>query len=260
MLGPETNICHARPMVRPLERSGVSALSLVAALHLAASCAPTVAPETLLSVAGTESGYTQAGRAFTHPFAIGINGPGGGARFYESAREATSAAAALIASGVTNIDLGIAQINWRAGHLQRRGLSLSAAFDPCTSLRVGGEVLAECWARSSGPTEQARLRAAIGCYNAGHPVSGTAYVLRVEASASRVVPAIRLADSSSPDAAAPEPRGREAAPRGGQNPDGDEDEMQDLLHGLHDVLRAPPQAPNGSPAPGVSTSGQKGAP
>jgi len=169
----------------------VSALPFALAMHLVASCAPTVAPETLLSVVHTESGFDA--------LAIGDNTD---RRAYHPASlaEAVALAGQLIAAG-HNLDLGIAQLNWRAGHLQRRGLSLSAAFDPCTSLRVGGEVLAECWARSAGPTEQARLRAAIGCYNAGHPVSGTTYVRRVEASAERIVPAIRVAGA----AAAPAP-------------------------------------------------------
>ena len=60
----------------------------------------------------------------------------------------------LIATG-HNLDLGAAQLNWSSGHLQRRGLPLSAAFDPCTGLRVGGEVLANCYRRTSGSDEQA---------------------------------------------------------------------------------------------------------
>lgn len=168
-------------------------LALATALHLAASCAPGVAPETLLSVAATETGYSQRGQAFTAPYSIGINGQGGGMRIYDSAADATAAASALIARGITNLDLGIAQINLKAGHLQRRGMSVADAFDPCISFRVGGEVLAECYGRTSGLDEQARLKAAAGCYNTGSTERGAGYSARVWQAAARVVPAIRVA-------------------------------------------------------------------
>lgn len=153
--------------------SGV-VLSGAAVLAMAATCAPDVAAPTMAAIVRTESGG--------HPYIIGVNGPGGGARRFETAAEADAEAERLIAAGA-NVDVGIAQLNWRSGHLQRRGLPLSAAFEPCTALRVGSEVLVECWTRATGATEQARLRAAVGCYNAGYPRVGTAYVMRVLASA-----------------------------------------------------------------------------
>lgn len=161
----------------------MSVVSLAAALHIAASCAPTVAPETLLSVVRTESSFDS--------LAIGDNTD---RRSYHPATvaEAVALAAQLIAAG-HSVDLGAAQINWSAGHLQRRGLPPGAAFDPCTGFRIGGEVLADCWGRATGADEQARLLSAVGCYNAGHPAGpGTAYVQRVQASAAVIVPAIRV--------------------------------------------------------------------
>ncbi len=158
-------------------------LPLVAALQLATSCAPSVAPDTLLSVVGAESAFDT--------LAVGDNTdrqsyhPG-------SLADAVALASRLIAAG-HNVDLGAAQLNWSAGHLQRRNLPIGAAFDPCISFRVGGEVLIECWGRATGANEQARLGSAIGCYNAGHPSPNTAYVQRVQASAAQIVPAIRVA-------------------------------------------------------------------
>lgn len=160
---------------------------MAVALQIAASCAANVAPETLLSIIKTESGF--------ETLAIGDNTdhrsfhPG-------SLDEAVAFAVRLTAAG-HNLDLGLAQINQPAGHLQRRGLSVADAFDPCTSLRVGGEVLADCYRRASGRDEQARLRAAVGCYNSGSVQRGADYVELVLAAAAQVVPALRVASEPS---------------------------------------------------------------
>ena len=190
-------------------------LALATALQLAASCAPTVAPETWLSVVHTESRF--------NTWAVGDNTD---RRSYAPATLADAVALTdrLTAAG-HSLDLGAAQLNTSAGHLQRRGLPLSAAFDPCTGFRVGGEVLAECWGRATGADEQARLLASVGCYNAGHPSPGTAYVQRVQASAAQIVPAIKIArqDGSSRAPATPEDA---AAPSPRRPPPG----LQDVLH------------------------------
>ncbi len=168
----------------------MTVLPLVAALHLAASCAPSVAPDTLLSIVRTESAFDT--------LAVGDNTtrqsyhPG-------SSADAVALASRLIAAG-HSVDLGAAQLNWSAGHLQRRNLPIAAAFDPCIGFHVGGEVLVECWGRATGADVQARLGSAIGCYNAGHPSPGTAYVQRVQASAAQIVPAIRVAGVIAPSA------------------------------------------------------------
>ncbi len=173
----------------------MSALPLALALHLAASCAPAVAPETLLSVVRTESGFDS--------LAVGDNTV---AHAYHPATlaEAVALASHLVAAG-HNLDLGAAQLNWSSGHLQRRGLPLSAAFDPCTGLRVGGDVLADCYRRTSGFDEQARLRQALSCYNTGTLDRGATYAGRVLVSARYVVPAIRVQGAlpASPPLASP---------------------------------------------------------
>jgi type IV secretion system protein VirB1 len=158
----------------------VSALPLALALRLAAAYAPAVAPETWLSVVHCESRLD--------PLAIGDN------TTHRTHHPATLAEAVALASGLAaaghSLDLGAAQIDTAAGHLQRRGLPLAAAFDPRTAFRVGDEVLTDCYRRATGTDEQARLRAALGCYNGDR--SG-AYARCVLASAERIVPAIRLA-------------------------------------------------------------------
>lgn len=174
------------------------ALSLAVMLQIAASCAPAVHPETWLSVVHAESKF--------NPLSIGDNTT---RQSYSPASmsDAVALATRLVAAG-HSLDLGAAQINTAAGHLQRRGLPLSAAFDPCTGFRVGGEVLTDCWKRATGTDEQARLLSAIGCYNAGHPSPGSAYVQRVQASAAQIVPALRIIGGASvPPVAGPQPPG-----------------------------------------------------
>jgi len=176
-------------------------LTLAAFLALAPSCAPEVDARTLAAVVAAESSF--------HPYAVAVNETGRtvSSRRFDTAEEATHYAEALIARGVTNFDAGAAQINWRAGHLQRRGLPPAAAFDPCTAARVGGEVLAECWDRAPAIlVEQDRLDAALHCYNSGR-FTPNGYAARVRVQFERrVVPALRARDGAEVPAPVPSPR------------------------------------------------------
>jgi len=143
-------------------------------LALAAQCAPTVAPATLLAVARAESALD--------PLAIGVNGPGGRRRTPRSKAGAITAARELLRAG-RDLDLGLLQINVR--NLARLGLSLEAAFDPCRSLAAGARVLEDGYARGERRhgQGQAALRVALSYYNTGHATRGFAngYVARVTA-------------------------------------------------------------------------------
>ncbi len=160
----------------------MTALSLAAFAKLATVCAGLVAPQTMASVAMTESGLD--------PLAIGVN-----RGCAKPPRPPSMAAAAVLAQALVDRgcdpDLGIAQINVRAGHLQRRGLPLIAAFDQRVGLRVGCEVLQECFRGAPAVDEQVRLRQALGCYNTGRHDATAPYVARVQAAADVVVPAMR---------------------------------------------------------------------
>lgn len=169
------------------------AMSLSAFLGLASVCATLVAPETIASVVSTESAFD--------PLAIGVNRGCAKPPKAGTAAEATALAEAMVARGC-DPDLGIAQINVRAGHLQKRGLPISAAFDRKVGLRVGCEVLAECFRSAPGADSQLRLRRALGCYNTGRHDENAPYVTRVQASAEALVPAIRTSTA----AKAPEAR------------------------------------------------------
>ena len=105
-------------------------LTLAAFQTLAAACAPGVAPDTLAAIAQTESRL--------HAFAIGINGPGGGAILATTRQAAIERAHALLRDG-RSIDLGLMQINSR--NLGWLGLSVEDAFDPCRNLAAGARLL-----------------------------------------------------------------------------------------------------------------------
>lgn len=158
-------------------------LTLAAFAALAASCGASVHPDTLASVARTESRF--------NTLAIGDNA---GRRSYAPAtvEEATELATALLREG-RSIDLGLMQIN--SANLGRLGLTLADAFDPCRNIATGARVLVDGFRRpGEGEDQQPAVLRALSRYNTGHPQRGfdNGYVSRVQASAEQVVPALRL--------------------------------------------------------------------
>ena len=170
------------------------AISLAAALVLAAQCAPTVAPETLLSVVQVESRFD--------PLAIGVNGAPRITVTPTSVEDAVAKAGALIAAG-RSIDLGLAQINSK--NLSWLGLSLREVFEPCANLRAAARVLQDGYGRSEPERVgvEAALRTTLSYYNTGHPARGVrnGYVGKVEAAAGRIVPALSGGSEGQPTAA-----------------------------------------------------------
>lgn len=161
-----------------------------AVMTLSAQCAPDVAPATLLALARAESGLD--------PLAIGVNRAAPLKRRPTTTAEAVETARALVAEG-RNIDVGLTQIN--LANLERLGLSLETAFDPCRNLAAAARVLREGYERglaAHGPG-QAALRVALSVYNTGHARRGFAngYVARVIAHAGTARP--------SPPAPSPDP-------------------------------------------------------
>lgn len=159
------------------------ALSLAAAVALAVQCAPTVAPETLLSVVQVESRF--------EPLAIGVNGLPRVTLAPTSVDDAVARAGELIAAG-RSLDLGLAQINSK--NLPWLGLSLREVFEPCANLKAAARVLQEGYGRSDPDRvgQKAALRTTLSYYNTGHPSRGVGngYVGKVEAAAGRIVPAL----------------------------------------------------------------------
>lgn len=131
----------------------MSPLTLAAFLALAEQCAPSVAPETLAAIVKVESAF--------HPYAINVNGPGGGPIQPKSLPEAVSVARSLLAAG-RSADFGLGQINGK--NFGWLGLTPETVFDPCRNVAASAAVLT-----------------AASRYNTGHPSRGFAngYVRRV---------------------------------------------------------------------------------
>lgn len=182
-------------------------LALPLFLQLAASAAPSVAPETLAAFAQAESRL--------EPLAIGDNDTG------RSYRLATVAEAVALASSLLaqrhSLDLGIMQVN--SANLPRVGLTVETAFDPAQSIRAGAAILTEAYLRcrrGGDVAEQPALRCAASIYNTGREQAGilNGYQARVWRTAAQLVPAIQSAASAGPlppgiapdDVVAPSPR------------------------------------------------------
>jgi type IV secretion system protein VirB1 len=158
-------------------------LEYSAILALAAQCAPSVAPATMLAIVRTESG------GFIH--ALNVNGTKSPPRPKDQA-SAAILARRYIAAGYS-VDLGLAQINSR--NLSRLGMTIEDALDPCRSLASGASILTQNFvATSSDQQPQARLRVALSMYNTGSRSRGfsNGYVGKVLANAGSV--AVRSRD------------------------------------------------------------------
>jgi len=170
-------------------------IDILTAAALAAQCAPSVAPQTLLSVVRVESGFD--------PLVIGVNGRPHVQLHPASTADAIAAAERYMARGAS-IDLGLGQINSR--NLSSLGLSVADAFDPCLNLAAAAQMIVAGYQRSTPQPglEQAALRTSFSFYNTGDPVRGfrNGYVAKVTAAAREVVPALDVAAGAGAGAAA----------------------------------------------------------
>lgn len=176
-------------------------LELASVIALASRCAPSVAPETLISLVHTESRF--------NTLAIGVNARGFARPDPKSVVDAISHAKNLIARGV-NIDLGLGQIN--SANLSWLGLSVEEAFEPCKNLAASAHVLSDNYAAASRyqPAGDQAISVALSLYNTGDRSRGfrNGYVGRVYASSAIVIPAMRAQSVSAalPSAAIAKPR------------------------------------------------------
>lgn len=156
-----------------------------ALLPLLLACAPLVHADTARALVSAESAF--------NPWAIGVVG-GALVRQPRNRAEALATARALQAAG-WNFSLGLAQIN--VGNFERLGLSVEAAFEPCTNLAAMQTVLVECFDRAHASSQlpaqpQAALRRALSCYYSGNFATGFrhGYVNRIVMAASRPAPSV----------------------------------------------------------------------
>jgi len=131
-------------------------------LALADQCASFVSPHTLEAIVKTESNFD--------PLKIGVNGGAKLQRQPVTVEEAVVTAQWLLANGY-NIDLGLGQVN--SSNLNRIGLSVTEAFDPCKNLKAAGTIFNNSFqsAMQQYPEGQA-LQVALSAYNTGNYVQG----------------------------------------------------------------------------------------
>lgn len=171
-------------------------LAVALAGRLAAQCAPSIAPGTLASIAGTESGFNT----------LAIRDNTSGRSFAAPSRLAAIATARQMIAAGHSVDLGLMQINSK--NLTRLGLTVRTAFDACTSLSAAGRLLAMDYRPGASDSAQTALQAAFSRYNTGNGLRGfqNGYVQRVVATARRIVPEINpAAPVVAPQSAPPPP-------------------------------------------------------
>ena len=118
-------------------------------------CAKDIDADTFQAVARTESNFNQ--------FAIGVV-KGRLPKQPTNLAEAVVAVKMLRKQGY-NFSMGLVQVNKQ--HMSKFGLTDESIFDICTNLRVGGEILKNCFIRAKG-NEQQRLQQALSCYYSGN--------------------------------------------------------------------------------------------
>ncbi len=140
---------------------------------LLATCAPHVAPSTMMAIVRTESGG--------NPFVIGVNGHRKLSRQPADATQAIRWARWLLEHGY-NFDAGLMQVN--VANWSALGITPESVFDPCTNLKAGAHILTANYAQASTRFGHGgyALRAAISAYNTGNFVHGfsNGYVRKVE--------------------------------------------------------------------------------
>jgi type IV secretion system protein VirB1 len=163
---------------------------------------------------------TVMGESGGDPWAINVNGPGGGRRRFSTKAAAVAYARGLDAAGI-DYDAGIAQINRR--QFSRHHLTVISAFDACASIRA--EV-----AHLEDDYQAAILHLASRRYNCGRFDCGIQYAQRIDALAQTDG---QPAEPAPPHTPAPPPPLRDALhePSSGG--------LTDLLAGHHPQKTAP---------------------
>ena len=200
------------------------AYSAAAIFALAAQCAPSVAPETVLAIIQTES--------IGDPFALNVNGGRQPAR-QSNAVDAAATARRYVAAGYS-VDLGLGQINSR--NMRWLGLTWETVFDPCTNVAALGRVLTANYnAAKAGRDPQTALRVALSMYNTGSQTRGfrNGYVAKVVGNAGVANTGVSYATTL--------PAASVAAPAIG--------DLRELLASENAALQAPMTKPRSAPPP-----------
>ncbi len=153
-------------------------------------CAPTVNQYLMLSLVSVESSH--------NPHAIGV--VNGRLRRQPNNLEEAKATAAYLEKSGYNYSLGYAQVN--KVNFNRFNLNLENAFDPCLNIKVGSQILTECYARAIAKGyKDTAVHKALSCYYTGQLNSGegSAYANKVIARFNKYInssPKIKLDPNS----------------------------------------------------------------
>ena len=130
-------------------------------------------PESIFyAVALAESGRTLPADGVRRPWPWTLNVAGDG-YYYATRHEAWQALRDWLDQGKRSIDIGLMQVNWRY-HQSRLGDPWQA-LDPYHNLRVGADILQDCYATRRD------WWVSVGCYHApANPERATRYRRRVE--------------------------------------------------------------------------------
>ena len=131
------------------------------------------------AVALAESGRSANTDGVRRPWPWTLNVAGDG-YYYATRLEAWQALRDWLDQGKRSIDIGLMQVNWRYHH-ERLGDPWQA-LDPYHNLRVGADILRECF------TSERDWWASVGCYHApANPARAQGYRRRVLSHWQRVV-------------------------------------------------------------------------
>ena len=136
---------------------------------LSAQCAPEVAPKTMVAIVRVESGGDLLAM---------WNNTTGQRVVPANLRQAQAYLARAMAAG-QKVDVGIAQVDTE--NFAAYGLNPDNAFDACTNLRVGGQILAADYGKAVtrfGPGQGALFHA-FEAYNSGHLWGDSGYAKQI---------------------------------------------------------------------------------
>ncbi|WP_304618190.1 lytic transglycosylase domain-containing protein [Paracoccus sp. (in: a-proteobacteria)] len=129
-----------------------------------------IPPGLMTAIAHVESGRSHQGRLRAWPWTLNQGGRGS---YHDSRAEAMQRLSLILASGVTNVDIGCMQINWR-WHRQEFE-SEAAMMDPVGNTRYAARHLASLYTLHGDWTQ------AVAAYHAGDPSRGGHYQAKVAA-------------------------------------------------------------------------------
>lgn len=155
-----------------------------AALHSAEAYG--VPPQIMLAITRVESGNPKGDALQPWPWTVNLQGEG---HWFDSAQEARDFAQSAIETGVTNLDIGCFQLNWR-WHGDKFS-SIDEMFDPETNADHAARFLVENRDRTGNWVD------AVAAYHSASPDLAEAYIEKIEGVLQGFADAGQLPDQTS---------------------------------------------------------------